>query len=366
MIYIKKFGMVECISTIGCMTLVPLVLSTPVIKIKNFGTSSFLSVVYSSLIAAFFFFLLFSFLSKYKSKDILDISEIFGGKVLKKFTSILFTLYFLVLSSITLCEFSESIKNILFDKAPTIYILSIFMLTILIACLLGIKGILRTSTIIFPFIFIGIIAMLISLQKEIELTNFTPILGNCNLKEFLSKGLFSASGYESLIILLFLAPCVKNIKETAKKSYLLIMFMIAASFYLINGIFSYPTLLDNHSPFYELTKLISYGRFIQRVESIFVLFWIIATFIYVSISISISASIIKSTFEIKNVKKIIITLCILILISSLILTQNANILAIRTMLQTYISPIMMIGYPLILLIFATFKNNNKETNYEKK
>lgn len=354
----------ECIATLGCMTIIPIILTLPTFSAHYFGTASFLYAVYSSIVAGILFFILFKLFSKYKNRDILDVAEIAGGKPLKYITGLLAVLYLMTAAVITLSEFNENVRNILFDEAPSIYISLLFIITVLIGCLIGLKGIFRASTILAPFMIIGFIGMFFALIPSIDLTNFTPVFGN-GISDLFVGGAYKISGYESLALLFLIAPNVKNFDKTARNSFFMIAFFLLSAFFLIFGVMSYPSLTDNYLPFFELTKLISYGRFVQRVESIFVLLWLIATFIYLTIGISFSVLILKKIFNIKNSKLFLVIACIAVLVLSRILASYIDILKFREILSIYLSPLLIVVYPFILILLANFKNskNNKETNY---
>ena len=154
--------------------------------------------------------------------------------------------------------------------------------------------------------------MFISLLGNIDLTNFTPIFGNGIDKVFLD-GTIRFSRYESFALLFLVAPNIKNYGKTIFKSYLMVTFLILISFFLLFGILPFPSVTENYFPLFEISRLVSYGRFIQRVESIFILIWLVATFIYLSIGVTFTANIIKKLFNIKYYKRIIPSVSIIVL-----------------------------------------------------
>lgn len=312
MIFEGTIGSWQCIATLSTVTLIPLLLTLPTFSAEVFGTASFLHAVYISIVTGLLFLLLFKMYSKYKDKDILDISEAVGGKFLKYSTGALAIFYLLGIGIITLSEFNENIRNILFSEAPAEYISTLFMVAVFLGSIIGLKGIIRSSSIIAPLIIIGLISMFISLLGNIDLTNFTPIFGNGIDKVFLD-GTIRFSRYESFALLFLVAPNIKNYGKTIFKSYLMVTFLILISFFLLFGILPFPSVTENYFPLFEISRLVSYGRFIQRVESIFILIWLVATFIYLSIGVTFTANIIKKLFNIKYYKRIIPSVSIIVL-----------------------------------------------------
>jgi hypothetical protein len=152
-----------------------------------------------------------------------------------------------------------------------------------------------------------------------------------------------------------LAPNVKSIKKVSTLTFFFITLLTAITYFLVFGLISYPSVTDNYAAIYEITKLISYGRFIQRVESIYILTWLLATFIYLSTGVCCIANIAKKLFNLSDYKRIIPSICISLLCASLMLSSYVELLTFRKFLATYITPVAIIAIPLLLLIFANLK-----------
>ena len=91
-----KIGTLECILTIGCVTIIPLILTVPTFTVQTFGTDGLTHTIYIILVGILVFSLLFHLFLKFKNKDIIDISEFVGGKVLKYLTGIFIIGYLVI------------------------------------------------------------------------------------------------------------------------------------------------------------------------------------------------------------------------------------------------------------------------------
>ncbi len=163
----------------------------------------------------------------------------------------------------------------------------------------------------------------------------------------------------------FVSPNIKNLGKTVAKSFLLSTAIILLSLFLLFGIIPYPSITEHYFPMYELSRLISYGRFIQRVDSIFMLIWLLATFIYLSVAVTFAIHIMKKLFNITYFKRLIPSMAILIMSISLLLSSYITILEIKKILLKYVVPIGLFLYPFIILIIATIKQRwrkNEETS----
>lgn len=354
MIFEGIFGTLECVAAFCCIGIMPLVLTLPTFSSEQFGTASLLHILYISAITGFLFFTAFKLLKKFKEKDILDISFFVGGNFLKYLIGLVLLLFLFFETFISLSEFTINVQNTLFHESPQEHIAILFTITILISSLIGLKGIFRVSVLIAPIIIISFIALFFALSPSVDLTNFSPIFGN-GIKTFFTSGTFHTACFESLALLFLLAPNVKSIKKVSTLTFFFITLLTAITYFLVFGLISYPSVTDNYAAIYEITKLISYGRFIQRVESIYILTWLLATFIYLSTGVCCIANITKKLFNLSDYKRIIPSICISLLCASLMLSSYVELLTFRKFLATYITPVAIIAIPLLLLIFANLK-----------
>lgn len=358
-----KISALECIATLGCVAVIPSLLTGPTFTIQTFGTGSLAHIIYMIILGALLFGLLFNLLFKFKGMDIIDISEYAGGKFLKYFTGISAIGYLMLTIILALSEFTENIRNIIFENAPTEYFYLIFFTGMLISVLIGTRGIFRASTLIAPMIILGIIFIFFSLYRDIDITNYVPILGN-DIKTFFALGSFRLEMFESIFLILLIAPQIKNIKKAAIGSFLLISISTLIISILLFGIFPYPSSLENYFPLFELNRLISFGRFIQRVESIYILIWLIAMYIYMSLGTSYAVQTFSKLFNLKYTNRIIPIFCILVLLGALFLESYIDILNIRRFLYEHVIPVQLFLYPLAVLIIAWLKTK-KEVKCEK-
>lgn len=312
-----KISALECIVTLGCVAVIPSILTGPTFTIQTFGTASLAHIVYIILLSAILFSLFFGLFFKFKGMDFIDISECAGGKFLKYFSGITIIIYLMLTIILALSEFTENIRNIIFENAPTEYFYILFFVGVLISVSIGIRGIFRASTLIAPLIILGIFFIFFSLYGDIDITNYTPIFGN-GVKEFFIPGSFRIEMFESIFLILLMGPQIKNIKKATIGSFILISVCTLIIAILLFGIFPYPSSLENYFPLFELNRLISFGRFVQRVESIYILIWLIAMYIYISLGTSYVAQTFSKLYNLKYTNRIIPLFCILVFLRSFI------------------------------------------------
>lgn len=353
-----KIGTWEAVATIGCISLIPILLTIPTYDVETFGTATFLHNIYTSILTFIVLFIILNLYKNFSNMDIIDISEYVGGKALKFIWGIILMFYLFTLCVLTFAEFTQNLQSILFTDAPQEYISILFGVAIVISLFLGIRGIFRTGSIIAPIITIGFILMFIALQPEIDLTNFFPIFGN-DIRNFWLLGPSRIGRYDGIFFILLIIPYVKNYKKVGYFSFLMTAFLILPIIFLLVGIPPYPSIIEGYFPIFEITRLISFGRFIQRVESIFILLWLLATFIYLSLTLQFIILIFQKVFNLKYSERLIPLFSIITIATSALLSTFEIVIKTRNFVFAYISSLMLYVIPILLLIIAKIKRRRQ-------
>ena len=92
----SKLGTIEAIMLVLTIVVAHSVLSMPTNILSSYKSASILNVVYISIIAIGIAYLIYKLLKNFPSMDIIDISELVGGKVFKNIVGIVFIIYCLV------------------------------------------------------------------------------------------------------------------------------------------------------------------------------------------------------------------------------------------------------------------------------
>ena len=189
-----------------------------------------------------------------------------------------------------------------------------------------------------------------------------PILGDGIFHTF-GLGLTNLASFGGIAYLYFLPPLLKEPKKM-KKIYLLSITISAI--YLIlcvaSLLFMFSFFLNTNeiTPLYNATRYIELGTFFQRLESVFLLFWILAFACYLSITSKFSMKIFQKITNIENSKALIDIFGLLIFAIAL-LPKNY---AVSGKFETNIYPYLVLGIVFVLsisiLILANLSKKKKD------
>jgi len=171
-------------------------------------------------------------------------------------------------------------------------------------------------------------------------------------------GIGNIYSFSGIIFLYLLPPLLKkpeHFKKISIISVIIFSIYIFLTVCVILFMFSFFVSKDEILPLYAAARYIEIGSFFVRLESIFLLIWILTFACYLSIVVNFSMLIFKKITNIKNVKVLAYPFSILMLAISLIPKTYADVKYYEGNIYQYIILGFAYVFCILLLIFANFK-----------
>jgi len=296
--------------------------------------AGWLLTVLGGLTAAAFWLAVSALLARFPGKSIVEINEIILGRPLGLGLNALILVYLVFSSGVFLRQFSESVIITALPDSPLSSLAGLFLLTVLIAAYFGLESISRNSHIALPFILIGVAAVLVSLYTFWDAKELLPILG-AGAGPVLVHGLLGSSAYGEVLLLAILAPFFSFGANTIRKVGLIGIGVVMLYFAAITAVYlmviPIPGATETLAPFYQLSRTIYVGRYYQRLESVFVLFWTYTAFLQLAIGLIVTALAAQATLKLPYYRPLLPALAVLFL--SLALTPAS--LMENTIIEEY-------------------------------
>lgn len=344
-------------------------LTFPRVMTEVAGNASWILSIYISLIAFILFVIISKLYTKFEGKDLLDISEMLGGTIVRVVVGLAVIAEILFTLSITLRKFSEDVKVIELPFSPISFVNGFFVIAIIIAAYFGLEAIVRVNAIFVPITIVGFFLIILGVIPYFHFDNLLPIFG-AGIPDILGKGSLKISMYSSLIYLFFITPFLKT-KENFKSVGFTVLglssvFMTLSCFIFV-GVISYPTSLESFIPFYDLARLIHFGDFFQRIESVFVIIWVLSAMLYMSTAFFFLVYIFKKTFKLQYYKPIIMPFIIIVFCTSIFPQSLMNTIFIETNYLRSFGWVVTFGVTIVLLVVANIvkkKHDKGAVRYE--
>lgn len=361
----SKIGTMEAIMLVLTIIITHTISALPREILVSTKSASILNLVFVSILAILFSYFIVRLMKNFGGCDIIDISEYLGGKVFKNMIGIIFILYFLISSGILLRNFCESIKIIYYPMTNIIFIISLFILAVCTANRLDFNASLKTNLLIVPLVLASIVFIFFANMNKFVPERAFPIFGDGLFDTFI-LGLGNLSAFGGISFLYFLPPYLK--KPEKMKKIALLSIGISAIYLILcvaTLLFMFSFVIDTNeiTPLYNATRYIEFGSFFQRLESIFLLIWILAYACYLSITSKFAMSILKKLTNIEDKKPLIDIFGLLIFAIALVPKNYAISDKFETEIYPYL--VLCITFVLsisILLLANLMKKKTKKSN----
>lgn len=355
----NKIGNWEAIALVLIVMLNHVVLNLPKSILSSTSSGTIINILFITIVALFIVFLITKLLERFPNLDILDVANFLGGKWLKNLIGILFLGYFLFTVSTVLRSFCEGLKIIFFPKSPVAIIMLLFLVTIVITNKLGFQAIARSNFIMMPVILFSILFVFFANIGNFTVQRMLPILGEGAYTTFFT-GLSNLFAFSGIVYLYFIPPYLKDNTSYKKISYTSVALsgvclLISVTTLLLLS----PNVIVTEEifPLYLASRNIEFGNFLQRLDAVLLLIWIISLTSYLSISFSFATRVFQKMLNFEHAKWYI-GIFALFIFSIAILPENMyQIIFIENTIYQYIVLIFIFALNLGLLVLANIKYN---------
>ncbi len=356
------FGRWESISLLLVFICIQLYINMPRIVAEKAGTAGWILAFYVSVLALGLFMIISVLYRKYEGMDILDVTQKVFGNTIKVITGLTFMIYFLIITALVLRQCSENIKIVSLSLSPISFVMFFLAGCMAAGAYLGIEAIARVAAIGVPIIIAAYVSTLVGVTEYVDVSQITPILGE-GPHAILIGGLTNISIYTGLVLILFLPPFLKTNKNLRAAGYTALIlstafFTMGSLVYLL--VYAYPTAIENFLPIYQLARLINYGRFFQRIESVFLISWGLSAFLYLSLGLFLTTYVFQKCFGLKYYRPLVLPLTILIFTLGMVPYNHVSTIKIDT---EYFGPyawMVLFGISLLVLTVGNIKKGNRK------
>jgi spore germination protein KB len=303
---------------------------------------------------------MYGILSKrYPDKTLIEFNESILGKWMGKALSLLFFLFFLLLTSGLLRIIGDFITTSILTDTPIEVIEITFMLLLILAVRLGIEPISRTAEMVVPWVLIFFFLLTFCLLPEIVITNLFPILED-GIKPVIKASIFSLGvPFSDLVIFLMIAPLVAAPQKIGKALFIATLSggIILLTIVLLSILVLGTDLIDQiNYPFYLLAQKINIGNFIQRIEVLAGGIFFIATFIKSTISFYSTVISFAHIFQLKRYDMLTFPFGMIIIVLATLMSPNIVYFNLFIS-STWVPLAVTFGFfiPLLLLMIDSIK-----------
>ncbi len=358
---VDRIGKIEAIALLITVIANNIIFNIPTVILNLSGTGSWLNIIYLGIISLIFIIIVCKLLKPFVQADLVDISDFLGGKILKTIIGIAYIFLFISFSGACLRYLVNSLHVIYFNDTPLLFLILLFIIPVIIANKFGIKAISGTNIIFVPIAMASIVILLFAASKDFVWQRLFPIFGygakNIFLYQLPNISAFNVIGY-----LYFIRPYLK--KENNFKAISIICIILCILYLLLSIIsllMTYPfiTQTDETLSLYVLTRLITFGKFFQRVDAIFIFLWILALLSFLSFNVFLVISIIKKILNLKHSSQLSYSISFILLGISLSFPNLVSVKVFNRYFFRDFNAILVFVVSFIIILLAYFKKRKQ-------
>ncbi len=355
-----KSGSLSIAIICSCAILSKYLVILPEYMVKYVGNAAWLDLLSKSVIAIISFLFVLWLYKPFAPMSFSDIFSLSAGK----FGAVVFSWFYVitltVFNALLLRLLVEALGTVMATTAPDEFFSLFILIPVFVAAYSATRATTNLSAIIFPLVVATIVTVVLALIPHYRIDNIFPIFGKSTKN--LVNGIFVKHfGFPETVLLFFFAPMLSGYKELKKAGLLtfLIITVISVTFTLAYCLtVPYPASESFFLPFYQMTRMIKSGAFLQRLEPIVVFVWASFVMCSMSILISITASLMAKSDKREGASAFVPILTVITFFVSMLPPDESSAFYIYEKLLSF-STVLFPTLPVIILTLARLRRKEK-------
>ncbi|WP_048743729.1 endospore germination permease [Paenibacillus sp. P22] len=293
---------------------------------------------------------------------LIEATEEIWGPWLGTIWNLVYFTFFFTITFLVLREFSELLASDILPRTPMNIIMIAMLIPIAVVAYAGLEAIGRFCWSAAGLIVASVVIVLMGgLMTHFEPDALLPFWGT-GRSRVLSLGLVKSSLFSEMLVFGFLLPRLRKTSQWPKAAWWCMSvsaFTIFITTFVYLFVFPYPTAIRLNVPMFELSRLVIFGRWIQRLESVFLISWLICAVVKLAIGLYCSAATLSQMMKLPKVQPVIFPLALLVYACSILPgSEMEAVLWDGQYLRTYGS-LVSIGIPMLTWLLGMIKSKLK-------
>jgi len=225
--------------------------------------------------------------ANFPGMDIVEVSIEAFGKWVATIIAIIFAAYFLLDTAGVMRQFTENVISTVLPNTPILFVEFVFILAVGYITHCGLEGICRTAYFTLPILIVGTIGLCILTINWWHPLLLFPFWGT-GINQILYGSFRYSSIFANVLLLCVIYPHAHNPKAfraIGTTSILISTLLLVCFIVTYHMVFPATETGKSSFPLYQLARMVYLGRFIQRLESIFVFLWVTSAIVKMAVTL---------------------------------------------------------------------------------
>lgn len=358
-----KFGFAEGYSLLLISNMGRIFIGLPSVIIeegKNMAWAVVLAGTVGSLIS---FWIIAALMKRHQGLTLVETSEAVLGPYLGTVVNLFFFFFFMDAVSFLDRDYSEAMILAALPQTPVSMVIITLKIAVIASCFYGLEAMARVARVSLTFILIGMTLLLISIASYLDWTNLYPLWSIEPLK-ILTTAVSSVTMISEGLLAALLIHALGGWQTFYRAGMLavagggLILFLAVSVVFLTFGV---QVAEELTLPIYSLSQIISFGRFFQRLESVFLLTWGMVGLMKLAVTFYGTTVVLARMFRLTDYRPLLWINAVLCLNITFLPPDFPTTYMIEYVLRSYML-IITLGLPLLLLVVSMVRGAGKQQN----
>lgn len=304
----------EAATLVLAATVTEAFLTFPAALVDEGYTAAWMILLVAVLTGALAFLPMAALMEKFPGKSIVEVGEELLGPWLNSLFVLAYLAFFLVTTASILRQYAERTVTVTVPQLPISAAMIALLVGAAVASSLGLEAMARSARLMLYFNLAVVFLVMVLPYPFWNPAYLFPLWG-AGMQKILTAGLLRSSVMGEVLLLALILPALKQpfIRGPGLWSILVAGLVLVPGQLALQVTFPVPVLREMILPSFELSKLIYFGRFVQRLEPVFMPLWAVTGLFKVSIGLYACSALITRALKLPYRRPFTLPLAIIIM-----------------------------------------------------
>ena len=358
-----NMGVAEGLSLAFMVSFVTSFLSISAITVATVKTAAWMITLVTGGCSIVLLLAYLAVAKRFREPDLLAVAESLLGKPAAWLIGAYYSAMFFTEAILLLRQFAE---NTLLTATPDTefsLVILFFLSVAAISLFFSMEPVARTAYIVLPFLLTGIALVLVMLMPRYQPLQLTPWQGS-GLENVLWHSLPLNGIFLGVWIIPLLGRSFQNTRTMLQSAlYGLGLAMLCRCVVLIAFLSTFGVMTGREKvlPCFEMTKLVYTSRYLQRIESLFIVLWVLVGIVAIVIYLFAGLYLVARLWRLPSIKPLVIPAAILVAQAAMVPGDMTTVIKLHHTVISTVYNIGAIAIPALLVLAGLVKGRRKQT-----
>lgn len=357
-----NMGVAEGLSLAFMVSFVTIFLSISAISVDLAKTAAWMIPLVTGGCSLALLLAYLAVVKQFREPDLLAVAESLLGKPVAWLIGAYYSVMFFAEATLLLRQFAE---NTLITATPDTefsLVVFFFVSVISISLFFSIEPVARTAYILLPPLLVGILLVLVMLISRYEPLHLTPWQGS-GLEDVLWHSVPMSGLFLGVWIIPLLGRSFQNTRTMFQSAlYGLGLATLCRSVIVAAFVSSFGVMTGREKvlPFFEMTRLVYTSRYLQRIESLFIVLWVFTGVVAIVIYLFAGLYLAARLWRLPSIKPLVIPAVILVSQAAMMPGDMTTVIKLHHTIISTVYNIGVFAIPALLVVAGLVKRRRKQ------